>query len=60
MSALTIRSLFLRKHTTSLNTYRHFSKTFTLNEIFKIQDEEDYQKRVVNSKEPVILDFYAT
>lgn len=28
--------------------------------IIKIQDQEDFNKHVLNSKEPVVIDFFAT
>lgn len=28
--------------------------------IMKIQDQEDFDKHVLNSKEPVVIDFFAT
>ncbi|VVC27635.1 Thioredoxin-like fold,Thioredoxin,Thioredoxin, conserved site,Thioredoxin domain [Cinara cedri] len=28
--------------------------------IFKVQDQEDFNKHVLNSKEPVVIDFFAT
>lgn len=30
------------------------------NRIIKIQDQEDFNKNVLNSKEPVVIDFFAT
>lgn len=38
----------------------NFSSTSKLNEIFTIQDEKDYNERVLKSTKPVIVDFYAT
>lgn len=29
-------------------------------DIFKVQDEEDFKEKVIKSKIPVIVDFYAT
>lgn len=34
--------------------------TSTLNGTFKVQDDKDFLEKVENSKEPVIVDFFAT
>lgn len=39
---------------------KNFSNTAALNSnIFNVQDEQDFNNRVVNSKKPVIVDFHA-
>ena len=47
------RSINLRLFTCTFKT------TARLNEIFTVQDEEDFKNRVLNSDKPVIIDFYA-
>ena len=49
--------VILKPHTGHI---RHFTVTGTRNDIFKVQDEEDFKKKVLNSKEPVVVDFFAT
>lgn len=48
---------------TSCGTAQSFARAFRttsrLNEIFTVQDEEDFKKRVLESDKPVVLDFYA-
>ncbi|KAL5235513.1 hypothetical protein ACI65C_002923 [Semiaphis heraclei] len=39
---------------------RTFSTTITRHRIIKIQDQEDFNQQVLNSKEPVVIDFFAT
>ncbi|EDW69759.1 thioredoxin, mitochondrial [Drosophila novamexicana] len=39
---------------------RAFSVTPKKREIFKVQSSEDFDKKVKNSQEPVIVDFFAT
>ncbi|XP_060871969.1 thioredoxin C-1-like [Metopolophium dirhodum] len=39
---------------------RTFRTTATRYRIIKIQDQEDFNKQVLNSKEPVVIDFFAT
>ncbi|XP_018333821.1 thioredoxin, mitochondrial-like [Agrilus planipennis] len=39
---------------------RNFSTSFIRRGTFKVQDEEDFSKKVEESKEPVIVDFFAT
>ncbi|XP_023170653.1 thioredoxin, mitochondrial [Drosophila hydei] len=39
---------------------RAFSVTPKQREIFKVQSPEDFDKKVKNSQEPVIVDFFAT
>ncbi|NP_001232945.1 uncharacterized protein LOC100159766 [Acyrthosiphon pisum] len=39
---------------------RTFKTTATRHRIIKIQDQEDFNKHVLNSKEPVVIDFFAT
>lgn len=44
------------------NTFavRNFRTAAVNRDIFKVQDEEDFKKRVLENKNVVILDFYAT
>ncbi|KAL4092150.1 hypothetical protein QTP88_026703 [Uroleucon formosanum] len=37
-----------------------FKTTTTRHKIIKIQDQEDFNKHVLSSKEPVVIDFFAT
>ncbi|CAG9800751.1 unnamed protein product [Chironomus riparius] len=39
---------------------RNVSTTSRLSDIFKVQDEQDFEKRVINSKNVVVVDFMAT
>lgn len=39
---------------------RSFSTTCCSRDIFKIQDEDDFKTKVLKSKEPVVVDFFAT
>lgn len=39
---------------------RSISTTSTLNATFKVQDDKDFSEKVENSKDPVIVDFFAT
>lgn len=39
---------------------RTFSLTTTRHRIIKIQDQEDFNSQVLKSKEPVVIDFFAT
>ena len=39
---------------------RNISTTSKLLDIFKVQDEQDFEKRVINSKNVVVVDFMAT
>ena len=39
---------------------RRLSSTPALRETFRVQDEEDFQDKVMKSAEPVIVDFTAT
>lgn len=42
------------------NNQRAFSVTPKCREIFKVQSPEEFDKKVKNSQEPVIVDFFAT
>lgn len=42
------------------NNHRAFSVTPRNREIFKVQSPEEFDKKVKNSQEPVIVDFFAT
>ena len=42
------------------NFFRQISTTKRLNETFTIQDEEDFNAKVIKSSTPVIVDFSAT
>lgn len=39
---------------------RGVSTSQCLRDIFKVQDEKDFEEKVKNSKTPVIVDFFAT
>ncbi|KAB0792210.1 hypothetical protein PPYR_14169 [Photinus pyralis] len=39
---------------------RGFGSTGIVNGTFKVQDDKDFSEKVENSKEPVIVDFFAT
>ncbi|XP_054164270.1 thioredoxin, mitochondrial-like [Oppia nitens] len=52
--------LFRLKSITSTITVRNICLTNSLKDIFKIQDENDFKEKVVNNKNPVIVEFYAT
>lgn len=39
---------------------RSFSVSHVKRSSFKVQDQKDFQERVINSKVPVIVDFFAT
>ncbi|XP_074600892.1 thioredoxin, mitochondrial-like [Brevipalpus obovatus] len=39
---------------------RFFSRTYPLHDIFTIQDEDDFKAKVIESKKPVVVDFFAT
>ena len=39
---------------------RHLSRTAAANEIFKVQSADDFDKKVMKSSKPVIVDFFAT
>ncbi|XP_050443858.1 thioredoxin, mitochondrial-like [Adelges cooleyi] len=39
---------------------RTFTSSVVRRSIVKIQDQEDFNKLVINSKEPVVVDFFAT
>lgn len=39
---------------------KFISGTGHVNEIFKIQSQQDFDEKVKNSSEPVIVDFFAT
>ena len=40
--------------------HRLVSTTSVKRDIFKVQDENDFKTKVLESKEPVIVDFFAT
>jgi len=42
------------------NFTRTFNTTTIRRRIMKIQDQDDFDKHVLNSKEPVVIDFFAT
>lgn len=58
-SALTSQFHNIRAGNRSMKS-KSISTTSALGDIFTIQDESDYKERVEKSKEPVIVDFYAT
>lgn len=39
---------------------RMFSVTAQRHEIFKVQSPEEFDKKVKNSQQPVVVDFFAT
>ncbi|KAI1293526.1 Thioredoxin, mitochondrial [Halotydeus destructor] len=49
---------------TAKTSFRQFKRTFTLSasrrDIFKIQGKFEFEEKVLKSKDPVIVDFYAT
>lgn len=46
--------------TTVHNNLRRISTSYARNGSFKVQDDKDFLEKVENSKEPVIVDFFAT
>lgn len=42
------------------NSKRMFSVTAQKYEIFKVQSPEEFDKKVKNSQQPVVVDFFAT
>lgn len=44
----------------SIQSIRTVTTTVPLQKIFKIQSIEEFDEKVRNSKEPVIVDFFAT
>lgn len=44
----------------NITNIRQFSVTSVRGEIVKIQSTEDFKNKVINSKVPVIVDFFAT
>ena len=46
--------------TTSKIAVRSISISHVRRNSFKVQDQKDFQERVMNSKVPVIVDFFAT
>jgi len=53
-------SLLSRNSILFANNIRCFSLTHSLKDIFKIQDENDFKEKVLNNKNVVLLDFFAT
>jgi len=53
-------SLLSRNSILFSNNIRCFSITHSLKDIFKIQDEDDYKEKVLNNKNVVLVDFFAT
>ncbi|CRL03325.1 CLUMA_CG016391, isoform A [Clunio marinus] len=43
-----------------VSNQRSISTSYRLNDIFKIQSEKDFEERVIKSKTPVVVDFFAT
>ncbi|KAJ2944253.1 hypothetical protein O0L34_g18236 [Tuta absoluta] len=60
MFAKNVTNLLLRNATSKTVNVRNFSITPTNREIVKIQSTEDFKNKVINSKVPVVVDFYAT
>lgn len=57
MNALT-RTLF-RHVSRSIDSTRPICTSKVLSDIFTIQDEKDFEVRVVKSDVPIVVDFYA-
>lgn len=68
---MSIAKTFTRTFNTTTSNYTYFRQVFLNNikyqfdflvrrRIIKIQDQEDFNKHVLNSKEPVVIDFFAT
>lgn len=57
-----ITNLFIRNSTLNKNYgfLRNFSLTASKNDIVKIQSTDDFKEKVINSKVPVVVDFFAT
>lgn len=56
-------SMFLRNTLNTgkcLQVVRHFSVTSAKYDIVKIQSTDDFKAKVINSKVPVVVDFFAT
>ncbi|XP_049874782.1 thioredoxin, mitochondrial-like [Pectinophora gossypiella] len=62
MFAKNVTNLFVRNAYISKNStvVKNFSITSANREIVKIQNNEDFKKKVINSKVPVVVDFFAT
>lgn len=43
-----------------LRAQRHISTTTNLQKIFTVQSVEDFEERVRKSKNPIVVDFFAT
>ena len=41
-------------------TRRCFRSTAVCREIFEVKDEEEFEKKVLKSNKPVVVDFFAT
>jgi len=59
MSMTRITSLVLRRQVNVKNS-RSLSLSQVRQDIFKVQDEADFKNKVLDSKEPVVIDFFAT
>lgn len=62
MLSKNVTNLFLRKAYFNKNSsiLRNFSVTSVNGESVKIQSSDDFKKKVINSKVPVVVDFFAT
>lgn len=62
MFAKSITNLLVRNTSTVKNSQilRSFSVTSVNGEIVKIQSTDDFKEKVINSKVPVVVDFFAT
>lgn len=62
MLAKNIPNLFLRSAYFCKNSsiVRNFSVTSVNGESVKIQSSDDFKQKVINSKVPVVVDFFAT
>ncbi|XP_013190533.1 thioredoxin, mitochondrial [Amyelois transitella] len=62
MFAKTFSNVFMRNTCVVKNTQslRNFSVTSVKNDIVKIQSTDDFKEKVLHSKVPVVVDFFAT
>lgn len=60
MMNCTLRSIISPLRSYSKHAIRSISSTAVKHDSYKIQDTKDFEDKVKNSKEPVIVDFFAT
>lgn len=53
-------SVFMPSTIGQLRAQRHISTTTNLQKIFTVQSVEDFEERVRKSKNPIVVDFFAT